>query len=208
MDQSANNKKLTALNLNTPSHEQLDDSMQRYFGKCQEKLGMVPNVLQAYSHNPRQLETFANFYNCLMFGESGLTPLEREMIAVVVSSLNHCFYCLTAHGSAVRQYSGDPILGEQLVMNYRAAELEPRQRAMLDFADKLSRQPDRIIEADRQALRDAGFSDADIWDIANICGFYNMTNRVASAVEMAPNPQYHSLYRTAASDVRGTKNSD
>ncbi len=194
----ASSQKLTALELRIPAREQLDAPTQRYFDTCQEKLGMVPNVLQAYSQNPKQLDAFSNFYNCLMFGESGLSPLEREMIAVVVSSVNHCFYCLSAHGSAVRQYSGDPILGEQLVMNYRAAELAPRQRAMLDFADKLTRQPDQIIETDRQALRDAGFSDADIWDIANITGFYNMTNRVASAVEMAPNPQYHSLFRAPA----------
>ncbi len=192
--------KLTALDLNIPSREQLDEPTQRYFDKCQQKLGMIPNVLQAYSHNPQQLEQFSSFYNCLMFGESGLSPLEREMIAVVVSSINHCYYCLTAHGSAVRQYSGDPILGELLVMNYRAAELDTRQRAMLNFADKLTRHPDQITEVDRQALRDAGFSDADIWDIANIIGFYNMTNRVASAVEMAPNPEYHNLFRTATTD--------
>jgi uncharacterized peroxidase-related enzyme len=197
MTHSTNKAQLTALSLNTPSREQLDEPTQRYFDKCQEKLGMIPNVLQAYSHNPKQLEVFSSFYNCLMFGESGLSPLEREMIAVVVSSANHCFYCLTAHGSAVRQYSGNPILGEQLVMNYRAAELDTRQRAMLNFADKLTRQPDQVTETDRQALRDAGFSDTDIWDIANIIGFYNMTNRVASAVEMAPNPEYHSLFRTA-----------
>lgn len=192
--------KLTALDLNMPPREQLDEPTQRYFDKCQEKLGMIPNVLQAYSHNPKQLEVFSSFYNCLMFGDSGLSTLEREMIAVVVSSVNHCFYCLTAHGSAVRQQSGDPLLGEQLVMNYRAADLDSRQRAMLDFADKLTRHPEQIVETDRQALRDAGFRDADIWDIANICGFYNMTNRVASAVEMAPNPEYHSLYRTPVSD--------
>ncbi|MFT5722435.1 MAG: putative peroxidase-related enzyme [Motiliproteus sp.] len=203
MNQDSNQSPLTALDLDTPTREQLDESTQRYFDKCQEKLGMIPNVLQAYSHNPAQLEAFSSFYNCLMFGDSGLSTLEREMIAVVVSSENHCFYCLTAHGSAVRQYSGDPALGEQLVMNYRAAALDTRQRTMLDFADKLTRLPAQIVESDRQALRDAGFSDADIWDIANISGFYNMTNRVASAVEMAPNPQYHSLYRTATTDSRG-----
>ncbi|MFT6914690.1 MAG: putative peroxidase-related enzyme [Motiliproteus sp.] len=198
MNQDSNQSPLTALDLNTPTREQLDESTQTYFDKCQEKLGMIPNVLQAYSHNPAQLEAFSSFYNCLMFGDSGLSTLEREMIAVVVSSINHCFYCLTAHGAAVRQYSGDPVLGEQLVMNYRTADLDTRQRAMLDFADQLTRQPAQIVESDRQALRDAGFSDADIWDIANISGFYNMTNRVASAVEMLPNPQYHSLYRTKA----------
>lgn len=191
------NGNVTALDLKIPLPEQLDDSTQAYFNKCQDKLGMIPNVLTAYSSNSEQLESFSRFYNTLMFGESGLSPLEREMIAVVVSSINHCFYCLTAHGAAVRQYSQDPILGEQLVMNYRAAKLSQRHRSMLDFADKLTRQPDQIIESDRQQLRDAGFSDQDIWDIANMTGFYNMTNRVASAVEMQPNDGYHNQFRTA-----------
>jgi uncharacterized peroxidase-related enzyme len=117
------------------------------------------------------------------------------MIAVVVSSANHCFYCLTAHGCNVREYAQNPVLGELMVMNYRAAELSDRHRAMLDFADKLTRTPDEIDEADRQRLRDAGFSEKDIWDIANIAGFYNMTNRVASAVDMQPNKEYHGMHR-------------
>jgi uncharacterized peroxidase-related enzyme len=186
---------ITALDLPIPERDALPDEVQKYFGKCDEKLGMVPNVLAAYSQNTAQLDVFSKFYNELMFGESELTLLEKEMIAVVVSSVNHCYYCLTAHGAAVREYSGDPVLGELLVMNYRAAELSPRHHAMLDFADKLTRQPDQILEADRQSLRDAGFSDQGIWDIANIAGFYNMTNRVASAVEMQPNLQYHASHR-------------
>ncbi len=199
MTHSPENNSLTALNLDIPTLDRLDEPSQRYFGKCQQKLGMIPNVLSAYSQNPAQLQAFSRFYNTLMFGESGLSALEREMIAVVVSSINHCYYCLTAHGAAVRQYSGNPTLGEQLVMNYRAADLKPRQRAMLDFADKLTRQPDQIIEADRQQLRDVGLTDPEIWDVANITGFYNMTNRVASAVEMQPNSDYHNLFRSAAS---------
>jgi uncharacterized peroxidase-related enzyme len=188
-------KQITALDLPIPEKEHLPEEFQKYFTKCEEKLGMVPNVLTAYSQNIAQLDVFARFYNELMFGESELTPLEKEMIAVVVSAQNHCYYCLTAHGAAVREYSGDPVLGELMVMNYRAAELEPRHRAMLDFADKLTHQPDQILEADRQALRDVGFSDQGIWDISNITGFYNMTNRVASAVEMQPNLQYHANHR-------------
>lgn len=188
---------VTALDLDIPALDQLDESTRNYFDKCQQKLGMIPNVLTAYSHNAEQLQAFSSYYNTVMFGESGLSALEREMIAVVVSSINHCYYCLTAHGAAVRQYSENPILGEQLVMNYRAAELNQRHRAMLDFADKLTRQSDQIIEQDRQALRDAGFNDKDIWDIANVAGFYNMTNRVASAVEMQPNSDYHGQFRTS-----------
>jgi uncharacterized peroxidase-related enzyme len=134
-------------------------------------------------------------YNDLMLGESGLTKLEREMIAVVVSSVNHCYYCLTAHGAAVRQLSGDPALGEMMVMNYRAANLSPKQKAMLDFAAKLTETPAKIEEADRAALRAAGFSDRDIWDIASTVGFFNMSNRVAAATDMRPNPEYHGMAR-------------
>ncbi|WP_207063591.1 peroxidase-related enzyme [Motiliproteus sp. SC1-56] len=186
---------ITALNLAIPAREGLPEGFQKYFAKCDEKLGMVPNVLAAYSHNPAQLDVFSRFYNELMFGESNLSPLEREMIAVAVSSVNKCFYCLVAHGAAVRQYSEDPALGELLVMNYRAADLSRRHRAMLDFVTKLTETPHKIEESDRQTLRDAGFGDRDIWDIANVAGFYNMTNRVASAVDMQPNPEYHGQHR-------------
>ncbi|HWP14997.1 MAG TPA: peroxidase-related enzyme, partial [Xanthobacteraceae bacterium] len=119
----------------------LSPAMQAYFKKCEEKLGFVPNVLLAYAFDNAKLEAFAAFYNDLMLAPSGLSKLEREMIAVAVSSQNRCYYCLTAHGAAVRVYSGDPALGELMVMNYRAARLNKRQRAMLDFATKLSAEP-------------------------------------------------------------------
>src|SRR5512146_3267381 len=160
--------RICALHLPELGQSDLKPEIQKYFAKCDEKLGFVPNVLRAYSFNSEKLATFMAMYNELMLGPSGLSKLEREMIAVVTSSVNHCFYCLTAHGAAVRQLSGDPALGELMVMNYRAAELPQRQRAMLDFAAKLTERPDKIIEADRQALRDAGFGDADIWDIAAV----------------------------------------
>ena len=186
---------ITALDLDYPSRDELPDDVKKYFDVCDEKLGMIPNVLKSYSQNLAQLEVFSKFYNELMFGDSNLTTLEREMIAVAVSSQNHCFYCIAAHGAAVRNYSGDPALGELIAINYRAAELSNRHRAMLDFAVKMTVSPDTILEEDRQALRDAGFSDRDIWDIANVTGFYNMTNRVAAAVDMQPNPEYHSQAR-------------
>lgn len=186
---------VTALDLPIPEPHQLPAEVQKYFGKCEQKLGLIPNVLKAYSHNLSQLEVFTRFYNELMFGDSELTPLEREMIAVVVSSHNHCYYCLSAHGAAVREYAQDPTLGELMVMNYRVAELPPRQRAMLDFVHKLTVRPAEIGEHDRQALREVGFSERGIWDIANLAGFYNMTNRVASAVDMQPNPEYHGRFR-------------
>ncbi|KQY98399.1 alkylhydroperoxidase [Pseudolabrys sp. Root1462] len=169
--------------------------MTAYFQKCQDKLGFIPNVLAAYAFDSAKLEAFAAMYNDLMLAPSGLSKLEREMIAVAVSSQNRCYYCLTAHGAAVRQYSGNPLLGEQIVMNYRAARLDPRQRAMLDFAVKLTVTPAEVEEQDREALRAAGFSGRDIWDIAAITGFFNMSNRVAAATDMRPNTVYHGQAR-------------
>ena len=175
--------------------EQFDDDISAYFDKCREKLGLIPNVLRAYSFDQDKLRAFMGMYNDLMLADSVLTKLEREMIAVTVSSANKCFYCLTAHGAAVRQLSGDPSLGEKLVMNYRTAGLDVRQRAMLDFAWKMTTEPSAVEEADRQSLRDAGFSERDIWDIAAVASFFNMSNRMATAVDMQPNPEYHAMAR-------------
>ncbi len=183
----------TALDL--PMLDPLPEATQKYFDLCQDKLGMVPNVLQAYAFDEDKLNAFTGFYNDLMLAGSGLSKLEREMIAVVVSSINRCFYCLTAHGAAVRELSGDAKLGEMMVMNYRVAELDKRQRAMLDFAAQITEESYKIEEADRQVLRDVGFSDRDIWDIANVAAFFNMTNRVASATDMRPNDEYHGQQR-------------
>jgi len=185
--------------LKTPTSEEiettLDDRMKKYLQICKKKLGIVPNVLLSYASRPKKLKTFVSFYNELMLGESGLSKLEREMIAVVVSSINHCFYCVVAHGQAVRELSSDPELGEMLAINYHVAELEPRHRAMLDFAYKLTVTPSTIDDADRQSLRDAGFVDDDIFDIADTAGFYNMSNRVAIGVDMMPNREYHGRNR-------------
>ncbi len=183
----------TALNL--PMVDPLPPETQKYFDICDEKLGMVPNVLKAHAFDIAKLNTFTAMYNELMLAGSGLSKLEREMIAVVVSSINKCFYCLTAHGAAVRQLSGDPKLGEMLVMNWRVADLPYRQRAMLSFVEKMTKASAEIAEYDRKALRDAGFSERDIWDIANVAGFFNMTNRVASATDMRPNDEYHAQAR-------------
>ncbi|MGL4286631.1 MAG: peroxidase-related enzyme [Phreatobacter sp.] len=173
----------------------LDAEMAAYFQKCRDKIGYVPNVLRAYSHDLAKLKAFAAMYNDLMLAPSGLTKLEREMIAVAVSAVNRCYYCLVAHGAAVRQLSGDPVLGEQMVMNYRAARLEPRQRAMLDFSVKLTETPWAVEEDDREGLRRVGFSARDIWDIAAIAGFFNMSNRVAAGTDMRPNAEYHASTR-------------
>ena len=173
----------------------LSPAMSAYFKKCQDRLGFVPNVLLAYAFDNAKLESFVAMYNDLMLGDSGLSKLEREMIAVAVSSQNRCYYCLAAHGAAVRQYSGNPLLGEQMVMNYRVARLSRRQRAMLDFAVKLTAQPANVEEADREKLRRAGFSERDIWDIAAVAGFFNMSNRIAAATDMRPNLVYHGQAR-------------
>jgi uncharacterized peroxidase-related enzyme len=173
----------------------LSAEMAAYFAKCEEKLGFVPNVLKAYAFDAAKLSAFVAMYNDLMLAPSGLSKLEREMIAVAVSSQNRCYYCLVAHGAAVRQLSGDPVLGELMAMNFRAARLSRRERAMLDFAVKLTAEPWLVEEEDREALRRAGFSDRDIWDIAAVAGFFNMSNRVASATDMRPNTVYHGQAR-------------
>ncbi len=185
--------KVTALDL--PMVDPLPEATQKYFDICDEKLGLVPNVLKAHAFDIDILNAFSTFYNLLMLAPSGLSKLEREMIAVAVSSINQCYYCQTAHGQAVREYSGNPALGEQMVMNWRAADLDARQYAMLEFAEKVTRESAKIEEADRQKLRDAGFTDRDIWDIANVAGFFNMSNRVASATDMRPNDAYHAMSR-------------
>lgn len=181
--------------LDLQQEDPLPEATEKYFRICEEKLGLIPNVLKAYSFNTAKLNAFTNLYNDLMLSESGLSKLEREMIAVVVSSINRCFYCQTAHGAAVRELSGDPILGERLVMNWRTADLSDRQTAMLEFTEAVTLASHKISEQDRQSLRNVGFSDHDIWDIASVAGFFGMSNRLASAVDMQPNDEYHSLNR-------------
>lgn len=186
-----------------PTREQVSEATGRYWDKCRQKLGLVPNVLVAYSFDDKKLAGFTAMYNELMLAESGLSKLEREMIAVVVSSVNRCYYCMVAHGAAVRELSGDPELGEMLIMNYRVAPLSPRERAMLDFAVKITEASYRIEEPDREALRTVGFSDRDIWDIAAVAAFFNMSNRMASAIALMPNRDYHAVARTRLGSASG-----
>lgn len=184
--------------LGVPDISDLDQDIQAVFQKCQEKLGLVPNVLLAYSLRPNKLRNFMAMYNELMLAPSGLSKLEREMVAVVVSSANRCYYCLVAHGQAVRNLSGDPELGEMMVMNYRVARLDTRQRAMLDFAWKLTTTPHLVEKEDRDALRAEGLSSEDIFDLAETVAFFNMSNRVAIATDMMPNDEYHGMDRPEA----------
>jgi uncharacterized peroxidase-related enzyme len=169
----------------------LSPELKAYFAKCEQKLGFVPNVLRAYAFDEVKLKAFIDMVDDLMLGDSGLSKLEREMIAVAVSAVNHCHYCLAAHGAAVRQRAKNPEMGELIAQNYRAAHLPVRQKTMLDFAVKLTEHPDKIEDADREILRKAGFSDRDIWDIAAVTGFFNMSNRIAAAADMRPNREYH-----------------
>ncbi len=189
----ASSERVSALDL--PEVNEPDADNAAHFQKCMDKLGLVPNVLRAYAWNQRKLRNFIALYNELMLGESGLSKLEREMIAVAVSAANRCYYCEVAHGAAVRHLSGDPELGEALVLNYHVADLASRQRAMLDFAVTLTDQSHRIDEEQRARLREVGLSDADIFDICDVAGFFNMSNRVASAIDMVPNREYHAMAR-------------
>ena len=191
-------RKLMALDVGPPAA--LEPDMRTYFAKCLEKLGFVPNVFRAYAFDNAKLRAFILMADDLMLGDSGLSKLEREMIAVAVSSVNHCHYCLTSHGAAVRQRAKDPEMGELIAQNYRAADLQPRRRAMLDFAVRLTEAPEKIEEEDREKLRRAGFSDRDIWDIAAVAAFYNMSNRMAAATDMRPNRDYHYMVREQVGD--------
>lgn len=182
--------------LPAPATDQLDADLQKYFRICEEKLGLVPNVLRAYAFKPNRLRRFIDVYNEIMLSDdSPLTKLEREMIAVTVSSCNRCFYCLVAHGQQVRALSGDPMLGEHIALNYRTAPLEPRQRTMLDFAWKLTASPNDVGDAERDALRSAGFDDVAIWDITETASFFNYTNRMAHGLDLMPNAEYHGMDR-------------
>ena len=177
--------------LGVPNSTDLDDDLQVIWAKCIEKLGFVPNVLNTYSLRPQRLRNFMAMYNEIMLSQSGLSKLEREMVAVVVSSANRCYYCLVAHGAAVRALSGDPELGEMMALNYRVARLDPRQSAMMDFAWKLTATPHLVDDADRDGLSQQGLSEEDIFDLAETVAFFNLSNRMASATDMMPNKEYH-----------------
>ena len=188
-------EKITALKLEKKLNYEDQKNASNYLKVVNEKIGFVPNVLKAFSNFPKQFEGFTKLYNSIMLGESGLSKLEREMIAVTVSSENQCFYCIAAHGATVRELSQDPQLGERLASNFEAANLSKKHKTMLLFARNLTRNPSIVNEEDRIALNKVGFNDRDIWDISLVIGFFNMTNRLAIASEMEPNDIYHNMYR-------------
>jgi uncharacterized peroxidase-related enzyme len=184
--------------LRVPEEPTLPEDIQELYAKNREKPGFVPNVFRAYSLRPAQLRGFIALYDSIMEADSGLTKAEREMIAVAVSAENHCFYCLVSHGAILRVRSKNPIQADTIAANYRAADLTPRQRAMLDFAVKITRASDTCADEDIEALRAHGFGDEDIMDIIQTAAFFNYSNRVASALELRPNREFHSMARPAS----------
>ena len=154
--------KITSLNLKNKKKTKDDLNAENYLKIVKEKIGFIPNVLAAFSNFPKQFEGFTKLYNSIMLGDSGLTKLEREMIAVTVSSLNHCYYCIVAHGSAVRELSGDPQLGERLISNLEATNLAKKHQVMLRYVKELTENPSDVNKKSRDELSKNGFSDRDI----------------------------------------------
>ena len=184
-------KEIIALNIDIPQPDQLPEETQKYLNICQEKLGLVPNVLKTYTHEMQQFNAFSQLYNAIMFADTGLTPLEREMIAVVVSSINRCLYCCVSHSFNLGKLVNDKLLVKKILVNYKAADLSKKNLAMLDFVSKLTKSSYLIDEADRNNLRKENFSENHILEIIEVCSFFNMTNRLASGTNMQPNQEYY-----------------
>ncbi len=173
----------------------MPEEVQELWRRAEDKLGFVPNVLKVWALRPEHMLRWRRYMDELLKGDSGLTEAQREMIAVVVSSTNRCFYCVTAHGGVLRSLTERPTFVDQLATNYRHAELEPRERAMLDFAVKLTEASYRCTEDDLSPLREAGWTDEDIMDIAEVTAMFNLTNRLANAFGWTPNSEYHRMGR-------------
>ena len=178
-----------------PVLEDLPADLQERIVEVQAKTGFIPNVFLALAHRPDEWRAFFAYYDALMLRDSGLSKAEREMIVVATSAANGCPYCVVAHGAVLRIYAKNPILADQLSVNYRHADVTERQRAMLDFAVKMARQPETIEAADVQTLRGEGFSDEDIWDIGAITALFAMSNRLAHLTNMRPNEAFFTLGR-------------
>jgi uncharacterized peroxidase-related enzyme len=181
--------------LSVPTDDEVPGEIKELWQKPLEKLGFVPNVLRVLALRPDHLLRWWSYYDELMRGESGLTKAQREMIAVVVSAQNRCHYCVVSHSAALRKLTEDPGLVEQLATNYRYAPVEERERAMLAFAAKVTVESHACTEADVDALRDAGWTDEDILDIAQVAAMFNFTNRLASGLGWIPNQEYFTLGR-------------
>lgn len=178
-----------------PALESLPEDIRQTMLKVQEKAGFIPNVFLALAHRPDEFRAFFAYHDALMLRDSALTKAEREMIVVATSGVNHCLYCVVAHGAILRIYAKNPLVADQVAVDHRKADITPRQVAMLDFAIKLARTPESVTEADREALRAHGFSEEDIWDIGAITAFFALSNRMAHLVEMRPNEPFHLMGR-------------
>ncbi|MEP7274505.1 MAG: peroxidase-related enzyme [Acidobacteriota bacterium] len=178
-----------------PSEDQLPDNLQGLFRKARERIGFVPNVFRVYSFRPERLTAWFAHYKQLHEPTEHLGAAEREMIAVAVSMVNRCLYCLVAHGAALREALGDPILADRITLDYRRAGLDERLTAILDYAVKLTTTPHECLEADIVHLRSLGLTEEEVWDVIEIAAMYNFTNRMAHATGMLPNVEYHALAR-------------
>jgi uncharacterized peroxidase-related enzyme len=179
-----------------PSLSHLPADLRQRIEQVQEKAGFVPNVFLALAHRPDELRAFMAYHDALLLREgSALSKGEREMIIVATSGANNCLYCVVAHGALLRIYEKKPLVADQVAVNYRKADITPRQRAMLDFAMKVCLRSHEIGEADFEALHPHGFDDEDIWDIAAITAFFGLSNRMASFSNMMPNPEFYLLGR-------------
>ncbi len=178
-----------------PDLNDLPDDIRDRILEVQEKAGFVPNVFLALSHRPDEFRAFFAYHDALMEKEGGLTKAEREMIVVATSGENNCQYCVVAHGAILRIRAKHPLVADQVAVNYRKADITPRQRAMLDFAIKVCNESWAVDDEDFQAMRDAGFTDEDIWDVAGITAFFGLSNRMANVVSMEPNEEFYGMAR-------------
>jgi uncharacterized peroxidase-related enzyme len=178
-----------------PDERDLPERIQGLFAKARANLGFVPNVFRVWSFRPERLSAWFGHFRLLHEPTEGLSGADREMVAVVVSQANGCLYCLVAHGQALREQLGDPVLGDRIAFDWRRAGLDERRRAICAFAEKLTLRPVEVEPADVQSLLDAGLTQEEAWDVAEIASMYNLTNRMAMATGMLPNREYHDLSR-------------
>jgi uncharacterized peroxidase-related enzyme len=178
-----------------PEERDLPERVQGLFAKARENLGFVPNVFRVWSYRPERLSAWFGHFRLLHEPTEGLTAADREMVAVVVSQCNGCLYCLVAHGQALREALGDPILGDRIAFDWRRAGLDARRESICAFAEKLTLRPREVDPADVQGLVDAGLTLQEAWDVAEIAAMYNLTNRMAMATGMQPNDEYYGMSR-------------
>ena len=179
-----------------PELKDLPEDIRTKVLEVQEKAGFIPNVFLALARRPAEWRAFFAYHDALMLKDSGLSKGDREMIVTATSAANKCLYCVVAHGAILRIYEKKPMVADQVAVNYRKANITPRQRAMLDFAMKVCLKSDEIAESDFAALQVHGFSDEDVWDIAAITAFFGLSNRMASFSNMLPNPEFYLMGRT------------